>query len=285
MHAELKVLTSALLSRLLLGRIIPLTKWRALAVLVLGVVLIVHQSNAAGACAGPQARGPEPAAGGTSVPPNHHHHGARGGHGAPPPAPEAPLQTLRLLGTVARSGRASSALSYAIGAGELLAQTTMSAFVGVFLERYLKRDAMALSIWQVNVQLAAWSACAYALLCLGASGGASSGGGGLFHGWSGVTVAVAAVSALGGVLVALCLRYTDSVLKNLPAACSVALVASFSALFLGGPATLPTAIGAVLVVIAILDYSAPSTPPAASPRSHACAPAAPSTEAREPKAV
>ena len=72
-----------------------------------------------------------------------------------------------------------------------------------------------------------------------------------------MTVAVAAVGAAGGVLVALCLRYTDAVLKNLPLACSVVVVAGFSAAFLGGPATYPTAVGALLVAVAIFGYAQP----------------------------
>ena len=129
------------------------------------------------------------------------------------------------------------------------------------------------------MQLASWSTLAYALMCATLAAYAAEPAppqpaawssdddghhtgrhmhmlvGTWFEGWSAVTVVVAAVSALGGGLVALCLRYTDSVLKNLPAACSVAGVASFSALFLGGPATLPTGVGALLVSIAIFDYS------------------------------
>lgn len=120
----------------------------------------------------------------------------------------------------------------------------------------MKREAGALSIWEINVQLALWSSLAYALLAMYTfKVQPAPQSAGVLDGWSFVTVLVAAVAALGGVLVALCLRYTDAVLKNLPVACSVVAVSGFSAIFLGGPATLPTGVGALLVSIAIFDYS------------------------------
>jgi len=145
----------------------------------------------------------------------------------------------------------STFFSRAVGIGELLLQTTLSAFVGVFLERYLKRDAFDLSIWEVNIQLAAWSSTVYAALAIGVVPTDP------FTGWSRVTVGVAAVAAAGGVLVALCLRYTDAVLKNMPVACSVVAVSAFSAAFLNGPATFPTAVGSLLVAVAIIGYVQP----------------------------
>lgn len=99
------------------------------------------------------------------------------------------------------------------------------------------------------MQLAAWSSIGYALLAAHARPEAP------FSGWSAVSGAIAAIGAAGGVIVALCLRYTDSVLKNFPTAASVVLVAAASAALLDGPATLPVAVGAVLVGLSILSYT------------------------------
>ena len=63
--------------------------------------------------------------------------------------------------------------------------------MGVYLERHLKRDAQALSIWEVNIQLATWSALAYAVLAVHAAGGSGGGGGG---GGGGGKVRVSAAS-------------------------------------------------------------------------------------------
>ena len=291
--SQLKMLTSALLSRLLLHRIITFGKWRALCVLVLGVVLIVHQSSAAsGATPCPDAASfPAAAAAASTALQSHHHHlGTGTGHrfgrepgvetaeifrgslqALPPPSPSPPPPP-----PPGASG--APVLSMAVGVCELLAQTTISGFVGVYLERYLKRDSASLSIWEVNVQLASWSALAYAILCAWHGGGAH----GVFEGWSLVTVAVAGVSALGGVLVALCLRYTDSVLKNLPAACSVAVVSCVSAFFLGGPATLPTGVGTLLVSIGVMDYStSAATPSVSAPPAGGAGATRPSAPAKE----
>ena len=71
-----------------------------------------------------------------------------------------------------------------------------------------------------------------------------------------MTVLVAAVMASGGVFVALCLRYTDAILKNIPTACSVVVVSLLSAAFLGGSASFPTVVGTLLVAVSIMNYSA-----------------------------
>ena len=226
--SQLKLLTSALLSRLLLKRYITAARWRSLMVLVLGVVLIVHQADVAARRSSGEM--------------------SECGHGHA-------LRVASMPKGHAKASASAAWYSYLIGVGELLVQTTLSAFVGVFLERYFKRDASALSIWEVNVQLALWSALAYLLLCIWPNAQGPSVSHGIFHGWSLVTCGVAVVAALGGILVALCLRYTDAVLKNLPVACSIVLVSGFSAMWLGGPATLPTGVGASLVAIAIFDYS------------------------------
>ena len=160
--------------------------------------------------------------------------------------------TAAATASAAVSTAAASGFSYAVGVLELLVQTSLSAFVSVFLERYMKRDASELSIWDINIQLATWSALAYALLAVGENPSAP------FAGWSAVAAAVAATAAFGGVLVALSLRYLDAVVKNLPVACAVVLVAAFAAAFLDGPATYPAAIGALLVALAIVGYAAPS---------------------------
>ena len=196
----------------------------------------------------------------------------------PPSSPHQPAATPSLLAGSSDARAATPAqhtyVSYTIGVAELLAQTTMSALVAIYLEIYLKRDFAALSIWEVNVQLAMWSTLAYALLAVAGLHGLLPGSTGdaavppvesIFDGWSPVTVAVAAVQALGGVLVALCLRYTDAVLQNIPAAASAATVSSISGLFLGGPGTLPTAVGALLVSIGVMDYSVASTSTTSSP--------------------
>lgn len=105
--------------------------------------------------------------------------------------------------------------------------------------------------WQANVQLASWSVLAYSILAFYGNTRDP------FHGWSFITCCVAAVGATGGILVALCLRYTDAVLKNFPTAVSVVLVTGGSALMLNGPTTFPTGVGAFLVAVSIFNYAEP----------------------------
>ena len=104
-------------------------------------------------------------------------------------------------------------------------------------------------MWEANVQMAFWSSLAYAALALGRDPTQP------FSGWSVITCFIAMVTAVGGILVALCLKYTDAILKNFPTAASVVLVAAGSAMLLDGPATFPTMIGSIIAAISIFNYA------------------------------
>lgn len=103
----------------------------------------------------------------------------------------------------------------------------------------------------MNAQLALWSSLAYGALTVCANRSEP------FAGWSRVTSLIALETALGGILVALCLKYLDAVIKNFPTAISVVIVTIGSVAFLDGPATFPCAVGALLVALSIVGYTAP----------------------------
>ena len=64
-------------------------------------------------------------------------------------------------------------------------------------------------MWDRNFQLAFWSAAIYLPILIYDNPTDP------FVGWSYVAVACSAVGALGGVLVALSIKYTDSILKTI----------------------------------------------------------------------
>ncbi|EOD09547.1 hypothetical protein EMIHUDRAFT_62094 [Emiliania huxleyi CCMP1516] len=140
---------------------------------------------------------------------------------------------------------------FVVGLAELALQTALGGFTSVYIEKYLKGSAASLSIWEVNVQMAVWSAVGYAFLASFPRPAAT------FDDWSLTTCGIVATSATGGILVASCLKYTDAVLKNFPTSVSVVLVTYGSAIFLNGPATFPTAVGSLLVAISVFNYAEP----------------------------
>jgi len=217
----------------LLGRKTSLRKWRALLVLVAGVALIVHQSGY-DLCDSPLAsrRLSSAVVGGKS------------GRGS---------KNSSMAAASAESDRQlfASVDGFVVGLAELALQTALGGFTSVYIEKYLKGSAASLSIWEVNVQMAVWSAVGYAFLASFPRPAAT------FDDWSLTTCGIVATSATGGILVASCLKYTDAVLKNFPTSVSVVLVTYGSAIFLNGPATFPTAVGSLLVAISVFNYAEP----------------------------
>ena len=100
-----------------------------------------------------------------------------------------------------------------------------------------------------NLQLAFWSAAIYAPIMLYDNPDDP------FVGWSWVAVACSAVGALGGVLVALSIKYTDSILKTIATTGSIVLTPALNAAFLAGPLNLAIVIGALVVATAVFSYN------------------------------
>ena len=76
-----------------------------------------------------------------------------------------------------------------------------------------------------------------------------------FKGWSQTTCWCVLTGAIGGVLVALCIKHADSVLKTMATTGSIVLTTGLNAAFLHGPFTLPTSIGTLIVVVSVFNYN------------------------------
>ena len=74
-------------------------------------------------------------------------------------------------------------------------------------------------------------------------------------GWSLITFIVACLGALGGILVALSVKYSDSIMKSIAVSGAIVLSGVGGYLFLDGPMTLPMALGSVAAIIATQNYT------------------------------
>lgn len=83
---------------------------------------------------------------------------------------------------------------------------------------------------------------------------------GYFGGWSWVAVVVASLGAAGGLLVALSIKYGDSILKTLATTAAIILSSVLDWAFLGGPLTSIMCIAGVQVVLSIVNYTFDPTP-------------------------
>jgi len=158
--------------------------------------------------------------------------------------------------TSSSSGGSAAALrdearlrSFAIGMGASLGDVLLSGFASIYFEAVLKSKAETYSVWDRNLQLAFWSSLIYTPIMLYDNPTDP------FAGWSVVTSVCAAVGALGGVLVALSIKHTDSIMKTIATTGAIVLTTILNAAFLNGPFTLPIWTGALIVVVAVFNYN------------------------------
>jgi|EP00900_Chrysochromulina_parva_P028145 solute carrier family 35 (UDP-sugar transporter), member A1/2/3 len=141
--------------------------------------------------------------------------------------------------------------SFAIGMAASFGDVLLSGFVSIYFEMVLKSKTETFSVWDRNLQLAFWSMLIYAPIMLYDRPNDP------FGGWSVITLLCAACGALGGVLVALSIKYTDSIMKTIATTGSIVLTTVLNAAFLQGPFTLPILTGTIVVVVSVFNYSDP----------------------------
>ena len=158
--------------------------------------------------------------------------------------------------------KAVDGMSYTLGLGAVLLQTSLAGVSSVYFEKVLKSKATPGSVWDRNIQLASCSLALYTPILLreaNTSGGVSVMLGSITKNfWI-----IAALGAGGGILVALSVKHTDSVMKNV--AMTGALVATYfiGAVFLGAHFNVTMGLGSVCVCSAVWAYTmAPSPQPA-----------------------
>ena len=147
-----------------------------------------------------------------------------------------------------------------IGTIAVLTEVTLSGFASIYFEKVIKTDPLSLNIWERNFQLALGSFPVY-IVFIGLDGGGEAG---LFGGWSFLAFLLSMLGAAGGLLVALSIKYGDSILKTLATTGAIVLSSLLDHIFLGGPLTPSMIIAGAQVVIAICNYTFDSTPPTAS---------------------
>ena len=161
-----------------------------------------------------------------------------------------------------------------LGTTAVLLEVTLSGFASIYFEKVIKLDPQQLSIWERNFQLALGSVPVY-LVFIGSDGGGMAG---FFGGWSWLALLVSLLGAAGGLLVALSIKYGDSILKTLATTGAIVLSSVLDRVFLNGPLTPSMMIAGSQVILAICNYTFDSTPPSTSPPT----PAASTKEADKP---
>lgn len=224
---QMKILSAALCSVFILGRRLEWRKWRALMLLILGGVLMEYHTFEL-------------------------HEGHQLENSNDP-----------YKGTMA-----------------MMAIVSISGFAGVITEVLLKNKPFVcgknkkskmseepspvspnvpLSIWDRNIQLAFWS-IVFGACTLVINGGLSEesdivGDGGFFDGWSHITMTLVVLWTMGGLLVAMTIKYTDVIVKGFASAISLIAICIGGNVILGDTLDLIFLVGAGVTIISTFNYN------------------------------
>jgi len=232
---QLKILTSALFARLMLGRQASWSRWRALTLLLLGVLLVQREPCPTCDCSMKAIE-------------------ASGEHAAASIASIAKSSSERFIGFVA-------ALIGAISSG----------YAGIYFELQLRRPqtgqvpmSESENLWRKNFQLSFWG-IVFNILVLAATVMGDVEAQelmqlGFFHGYSIVTWITILLSAFGGIMVALVVQYTDTIIKGFATSFAIILTAFGSWLWFEFVITFHFCIGVACVIIASFNYNQPEPP-------------------------
>jgi len=145
--------------------------------------------------------------------------------------------------------QALEAEKYLIGLAATFAEVMISGLICVYFEKVLKDTKEVFSVWDRNLQLAFWSIAIYLPITMYEEPSDP------FHGWSAVTFGCAFLGMLGGVLVALSIKHTDSIMKTIATTGALVLTTGLNAAFFNGPRNLPMLVGGLIVIVSVFSYS------------------------------
>ena len=213
--AQLKILTTAGFSVLVLRTSLSNTKWRALIQLVLGCILVASPSF----------------------------HRINNGDS-----------------TAAIEAAETAAFLQVFGYAAVLTEVVLSGFASIYFEKVVKSTTELVTIWERNFQLGVYSMLMYGCIIIYENQFSSDiPDRKIFSNWSFITLMVSILGAAGGLLVAATLKYADSILKTLAAAGAICISTVAGHYFLDGPLDLVIAIGALVVIFSIANYTFDAT--------------------------
>lgn len=245
---QLKILTTALLSRVLLNRRLSPLKWFSLACLTAGVAMV----KVFGTYPQPQSSMAkvenivQSSIDASSCDPVNSTLTQCGMVGASTPQ-LSPDASSAIVDSVADK-------NHLLGVAAVLVACTTSALAGVFFEKVLKGSNVGL--WVRNVQLAMYGVL-FATIMTFVRDGPQILERGFFVGYAPWVWAIVAEGAIGGLIVALVVQYADSILKCFAVSASIVLSSLLSMYFQNFEPSTGFVSGTTLVVLASLLYCRP----------------------------
>ncbi|ORY91905.1 nucleotide-sugar transporter-domain-containing protein [Syncephalastrum racemosum] len=218
---QMKILSTAIFSVVLLGRSLTRGKWLALVLLMIGVTMVQSQSMS------------------NSTP------------APPPPAVDQAAPVPVAAAAAADPPLAIAVQSPLIGLLAVITSCISSGFAGCYFEKILKTSET--SMWVRNIQLGI-SGAFFSLVGMLAYDMQALRAGGLLQGYDWLTWIVVANQALGGLLVAIVVKYADNILKGFATSLSIIVSGVISFYLFNFQPTSPFVFGAIIVMVSSYLY-------------------------------
>lgn len=219
---QLKILTTAIFSVMLLGRTLSAKRWISLIFLILGVVIVQVPTDSADPTASSLRDG------------LHNYHLPR------------TLDQLRDLGNAAAKQLVKKSATYegieedvamqhpqlnnSVGLTAVVIACVLSGLAGVYFEKILKDASGNTSVWIRNVQLSFYSLFPAFFVGVLFKDGEEIARSGFFAGYNWVVWTAIAFQAGGGVIVAFVVNYADNIAKNFATSISI-IISSLASVY------------------------------------------------------
>ncbi|KAI8813909.1 UDP-N-acetylglucosamine transporter-like protein [Cladochytrium replicatum] len=147
----------------------------------------------------------------------------------------------------------------AVGFGAVAAAALSSGFAGVYFERSMKSatgkaaGGSPPTVWCRNIQLGLFGTF-FSFVAMWITDHRAIFASGLFQGYTPLTCVVISSQALGGLLVAVVVKYADNILKSFATAVSIIVSAAIEAAVWGVQPKPEFVVGATVVVFAVMMY-------------------------------
>lgn len=255
---QLKILSTAFFSVVMLGKSLTPRRWAALVILTFGVSVV----SLSGFFSDSSSSGGRPSAASLMIHDFSDHFFPRSMHelgqvvGVSEVATELTKRSASYEGI--DEDEFSSAVNPSFGIMAVLVAVVVSGLTGVYFEKVLKESTHGpVSVWTRNIQLSFYSLFPALFIGVIYKDGADIAQHGFFYGYNWVVWTVIVFQAVGGILTSLCINYADNIAKNF--ATSISFILSFlgSVIFFGFRVTTMFASGSLLVIAAIFLYTAP----------------------------
>ncbi|KAG0037398.1 hypothetical protein BGZ82_002593 [Podila clonocystis] len=225
---QLKILTTALFSVLLLNRSLPALKWMSLVMLTAGIGLVsVEESN------------------------NRAAHKKLDNEGS-----TSALSDI-IQEEATNAVMASERPDVFVGLMAVLIACVLSGLAGVYFEKILKGSQG--TIWLRNIQLSLFS-LPFSLMAVYLKDGEGVTEQGFFAGYDMLVVTAIACQSAGGLIVAVVVKYADNILKGFATSISIVISAIASVAIFGSKIGSIFMFGTMLVLGATYLYSLPDKP-------------------------